>query len=213
MPDKNSDRENSIGKMFDDSYRSEPKPPNFENFDPSAKLHVNHILENNSKTVLDVGMGAGGMLLLLQERGVESVFGVELSHEGVKLAKKRFEMYGDITRAQFFEGSFLDYKPGKVDVVSLHQVLHCHPNLKGMVYKSLEASPELIINTMPKKRWYTTLVINIMSLFTSLLRGFRVYSHSPKEIEKILSEHNYVKIFANESFFWETSVFKLEQEN
>ncbi len=213
MADIKSDREKSIGRMFDDGFRSKPEPPNFNNFDDSAKLHVSHILENNSKTVLDVGMGAGGMLLVLQERGVESVVGVELSHEGVKLATKRFEMFGDISKAVFFEGSFLDFKPSKVDAVSLHQVLHCHPNLKGMVNKAIEASPELIINTMPRKNIFTTIIINLMSLFTFPLKRFRVYAHSPKKVEKILSNHNYVKIFTDKSFFWETSLFKLKHEN
>ncbi|MHA2250442.1 MAG: class I SAM-dependent methyltransferase [Candidatus Kariarchaeaceae archaeon] len=212
MRDEKSKREKSIGKMFDSGYRSKPKPATIENFDSSAKLHVNHILENKAESVLDVGMGAGGILLALQNRGVEKVFGVELSHDGIELAKQRFEMYGDISRAIFFEGSFLDYSPEKVDVVSLHQVLHCHPDFKGMIKKSVEASPQLIINTMPRKTWFTRLFIGIISIFTRLLQGFRAYVHSPKEVEIILSDHNYVKVFTEKSFFWETCVFKLKQE-
>ncbi|MHA2033540.1 MAG: class I SAM-dependent methyltransferase, partial [Candidatus Kariarchaeaceae archaeon] len=111
MKDETSEREKSIGKMFDSSYRSKPKPVIFENFDPSAKLHVNHILEEKAKSVLDVGMGAGGILLALQDQGVENLYGVELSHDGIELAKQRFKMYGDISKANFFEGSFLDYNP------------------------------------------------------------------------------------------------------
>jgi SAM-dependent methyltransferase len=213
MKDKKSAQEKSIGKMFDGSYSSTPQPANFENFDPSAKLHINHILENNSKSVLDVGMGSGGILLVLQNEGVEKVFGVELSHDGVELAKQRFEMYGDISRANFFEGSFLDYNPEKVDAVSLHQVIHCHPDFRGMINKSVEASPQIIINTMPRKIWYTKLFLGITSFFTMLLmKGFRAYVHSPLEVEKILSEYNYEKIFTEESLFLETSLFKLKKE-
>lgn len=210
MTDKKSSREDSIARLFDDMYNSKPEPPNFDNFDPSAKLQIKHILENKAKTVLEVGMGAGGMLLVLQERGVELVYGVELSHEGIKLAQKRFELFGDIDRAVFFEGSFLDYKPQKVDVVSFHQVLHCHPDIEGMVYKSLEASPNIIINTMPRKTWYTTVFFNLISLFKFAAKGFKPYSHSPKKVETILHEYNYSKIFTEKSFIWETSLFKLE---
>ncbi|MHA2172308.1 MAG: class I SAM-dependent methyltransferase [Candidatus Kariarchaeaceae archaeon] len=211
MRDEKSVREKSIGKMFDSSYRSKPKPAIFENFDASAKLHVNHILENKAKSVLDVGMGAGGILLVLQNQGVEKLFGVELSHDGIELAKQRFKMYGDISKANFFEGSFLDYNPEQVDAVSLHQVLHCHPDFKGMINKSVEASPQLIINTMPRKTWYTRLFIGIVSIFT-MLKGFRAYVHSPREVENILSVQNYVKVITEKSFFWETSLFKLKQE-
>lgn len=119
-------------------------------------------------------------------------------------------MFGDIERAFFFEGSFLDYKPPKVDVVSFHQVLHCHPDLEGMVYKSLEASPKMIINTMPRKTWYTTVFFNLISLFKSLIKGFKPYSHSPKKVETILMEHSYSKKFTEKSFIWETSLFKLK---
>jgi 2-polyprenyl-3-methyl-5-hydroxy-6-metoxy-1,4-benzoquinol methylase len=211
MKDETSEREKSIGKMFDSSYRSKPKPVIFENFDPSAKLHVNHILEEKAKSVLDVGMGAGGILLALQDQGVENLYGVELSHDGIELAKQRFKMYGDISKANFFEGSFLDYNPEQVDAVSLHQVLHCHPDFKGMINKSVEASPQLIINTMPRKTWYTRLFIGIVSIFT-MFKGFRAYVHSPREVENILSVQNYVKVITEKSFFWETSLFKLKQE-
>ncbi|MHA2278393.1 MAG: hypothetical protein ACXAC2_21650, partial [Candidatus Kariarchaeaceae archaeon] len=137
--------------------------------------------------------------------------GVELSHDGIELAKQRFKMYGDISKANFFEGSFLDYNPEQVDAVSLHQVLHCHPDFKGMINKSVEASPQLIINTMPRKTWYTRLFIGIVSIFT-MFKGFRAYVHSPREVENILSVQNYVKVITEKSFFWETSLFKLKQE-
>jgi len=207
-------KDKTIAKMFDTSYRSKPKPALVENFGSCAKIHVNQILENNSKSVLDVGMGAGGILLALQNQGVERVFGVELSHEGVELAKERFELYGDITRANFYEGSFLDYNPEKVDAVSLHQVLHCHPDFRGMINKSLESSPQVIINTMPRNNWYVKLLLGFISVFTMLFKnGFRAYVHSPKEVENILSKQNYLKIFSENTFLWETSVFKLKTNN
>ena len=206
-------KDKSIGKMFDGSYGSKPTQPKFENFDTSAKLHVKHILENNSKSVLDVGMGAGGIIMVLQNKGVEKVIGVELSHDGVELAKKRFEMFGDISKTNFFEGSFLDYEPEKVDAVSLHQVIHCHPDFRGMINKSVEASPQIIINTMPRKIWYVQLLLGITSFFTIILKqGFRAYVHSPKEVDKILSNHNYVKIFTEDNNIWETSLYKLKQD-
>ena len=212
MRDKKVARDKKIGKMFDASHSSKPNPAIIDNFGPCAQLHVNTILENKSKSVLDVGMGAGGIILALQNQGVEKVIGIELSHDGVELAKQRFEMYGDISKAIFYEGSFLDYETEPVDAVSLHQVVHCHPDIRGMINKSIEASPKIIINTMPRKIWSIRLFIGFISILTmTFKRGFRTYVHSPEEVEILLSENNYVKVFTEKSGFWETSLFKLKQ--
>ncbi len=212
MKNSKSNKDKSIATMFDGSYRSEAKPADFESFDESAKLHVKYILENKSKSVLDVGMGAGGIMMVLQDKGVERLIGVELSHEGIDLAKRRFEAFGDISKVSFFEGSYLDFPPETVDAVSLHQVLHCHPDFQAMIKKTLESAPKIIINTMPRRTWYMMLFLGIVSTFTILVsKGFRAYVHSPDEVKDILSEFGYERVSIEKSFIWETSLFRSKQ--
>ena len=121
------------------AYRGKPKPLKYNKFGKTAKLHVDKIIESGATSAFDIGCGTGGILLALQHFGVEKLYGADLSSEAINLATKRFELYGDGSNVQFFIDDVLDIAPPTVDSVSLHQVVCCYPDVKGILAKAISS--------------------------------------------------------------------------
>ncbi|MDH5400909.1 MAG: class I SAM-dependent methyltransferase [Candidatus Heimdallarchaeota archaeon] len=204
-------KEKSINNFFKRGYKNDLnriKDADVDKFSKTAKIHVEKITETQSKSALDVGCGTGGILLALQKKGVEQIYGVELCGEGIEVAKKRFEEYGDIEKANFFQGSIFEYTIPNVDAITIHNVMSCHPDAKGIAIKILEGNPNQIVNSMPRNIAILRIIAFILSIFTKLfMNGFKLYVHDTDEIRKLIEDAGYERVDYMKGFYWETSVF------
>lgn len=88
----------------------------------------NEILRNKpGGKLLEVGCGMGTDLLQLAHRGLK-VTGIDLTEEGIDLAKKRFEMYGIPAELKVDDAENLSFGENVFDVVYSFGVLHHTPD-------------------------------------------------------------------------------------
>ncbi len=194
--------------MFDSSYSTEAKTANYSNFDQVGKHFIDKILSTNVNSVMDVGMGAGGLLLLLQNSGIEKIIGIEISQKGIELARKRFELFGDLTSATFIKGDFTKLNPPTAELICFNNVLHCHPDLKGMLDKAIALEPKYLIFNIPKKTRVIQTLFFVTSLFTRLANGFRPYVHSSDIIRELFDSSGYILQDKTNQGIWEIYFYK-----
>lgn len=200
---------------FASDYAGPLKPVNLEKASQSVKLHVKKIEEANVESVLDLGCGAGGILLALQNSGVEEIHGIDASPEAIELLKKRFEKFGTLENTSFTVGDIIQFDPPTVDVVSSHSVICCHPNAIGMINKATEKNPKLVIITFPKDNFLTKSVIfslNILlwigGLFNRSIRGRKSFVHSTKNVNATFEKNGYELVFTDTSSFSQTLIYE-----
>ncbi|MHA2249730.1 MAG: class I SAM-dependent methyltransferase [Candidatus Kariarchaeaceae archaeon] len=202
-------RDQGIGKFFDSQGLTDIKPVSFDSLPKSARMHIESIQEVNPKSAIDVGCGAGDILLGIASNGLEAVYGIDLSKESLILAEKRVEKFGNVERAQFFQENFASMDPIEVDGVSFHRSLCCHPDLEGMLKQSLACNPQVIAITVPRNRFYVKGLFGIARGFFKIARKeFRPYVHSQRLIDEKLHAANYQKTQQKKGFFWEVSIYR-----
>lgn len=178
----------------------------------TAKLHVNHITEDpDVKTAIDVGSGAGGIMVGLLDKNLDFVYGVDLAPSMVDLARKRLEEKGYVDKSKVQKISFLDYSfEQNLDAVSLHEVLCCHPDRQAMLEKTLSAKPKVIVITLPRNRLFFRFGAGLLGQLRKIKKGFRFYVHDIKTIDDQLAEANYELVDDFKKFFWDTRTYKLK---
>ena len=156
----------------------------------TAKDHVDIVCGSKAKSAIDVGSGAGSLLLEMLQRGVEVGIGIDLAGDANQIAIKRMKAAKIAEdRYKIFEGSFLELNkdnfPGiadQYDAVSLHLVLCCHPDREGMLSQTAKFNPKTIVLTVPRTWIFMRAISGIWGLFSKI----RPYIHSQKSLDKQL---------------------------
>jgi magnesium-protoporphyrin O-methyltransferase len=183
---------------FASDYTGPIKPVNLDKIDRSVKLHIEKIEEANAKSVLDLGCGSGGILLALQNAGIEEIHGIDASPEAIEMVKKRFEKFGTLEKTSFSVGDIIQFDPPVVDAVSSHAVLCCFPNAIGIINKATQKSPKMVIVTFPKDNFlvksimfFANIGLWIMGRFSKANRGLKSYVHSTEGVHATFEENGY----------------------
>ena len=98
----------------------------FRNF---SNINVNNFFK--VKKIIDVGCGGGRYSFALKQLGGQKVYGVDFSDEGIKLAKKNYNLKNLIFRKQ--DVSNLDFKSNSFDFVYCNGVAHHTTNYKKVI--------------------------------------------------------------------------------
>jgi hypothetical protein len=172
----------------------------------SALHHVDMILQHKEEisTVIDVGSGAGGLMISLLEEGFDCIIGVDLSSKLANEAKARIKSMGLTDRSKVIEGSFLSLKEKSADAVSMHASMCCYPNSEAMLNKSVSLVPKVITLTVPRDRLIFRLGLRLIKIFR-LMRFFHI--HRIQDIDSKLHSSNYQLSNVKNSFFWTTRTY------
>lgn len=172
----------------------------------SAKHHVDMILLNKDQiqTVVDVGSGAGGLMIKLLEEGIECVIGVDLSSKLTKETQSKIQQMGFEEHSKVIEGSFLDVDQKAADAVSLHASLCCHPNSSAILQKTTSLTPKLITLTLPRNWKILRLGLRIVKFFR-IMKFF--FLHDVKAIDQSLIHEGYQLDNVRNTLFWTTRTY------
>lgn len=122
----------------------------FRDTEKAFNYELLRFLEDNyqSKFILDLGCGIGGILNFLKQRGCKNILGVDNSVEQVEICRKF--VTDKVVKADLFD--FLSSNSKKYDIIIMLDILeHIHKNrvveLLQLVYKTLNINGKLIIRT------------------------------------------------------------------
>jgi magnesium-protoporphyrin O-methyltransferase len=130
------------------------------------------------RSVLDVGGGIGAIELELLDAGAATATSVELSGayeaEAAKLLRER-DLESRVDRRV---GDFVATPIEPHDVVVLHRVVCCYPDVDTLVGAAAERTRELLLLTYPQERALMRVGARLLNLWLRLTRcGFRTYVH------------------------------------
>jgi magnesium-protoporphyrin O-methyltransferase len=125
-------------------------------------------------TVLEVGGGIGALQLELLDRGAASATNVELSG-GYEEAAAELFAGREVERRV---GDFVSDETTPHDVVVMHRVVCCYPDVDALVGKGAANAQRRLLLTYPRERLVIRLGLRAVNAFLALRRcGFRTYVH------------------------------------
>jgi 2-polyprenyl-3-methyl-5-hydroxy-6-metoxy-1,4-benzoquinol methylase len=139
----------------------------------------------HGESVLDIGGGIGALSLELLEAGAGSATSVEISGAYEQEAAALLQGRGLSDRVERRVGDFVADPAaiGPHDVVVLHRVVCCYPDVDALVGAAAERTRRRLLLTYPQERAMLRAGARILNFWLRLSRcGFQTYVHPVERI-------------------------------
>jgi magnesium-protoporphyrin O-methyltransferase len=167
------------------------------------------------RTVLDVGCGAGGLVLETFERGAETVTGIDLSTAAIEQARRISSERGLSDRTTFAvaDGASVGVPPH--DVVVLDKVFCCYADVEGLLRNSLPAARSVYGFSVPPSAGFRGAVRGVLARMANrwyrlrrrTFGGFRTYVHDVGALDSTVREAGFEPLFSRRRFAWDLAVY------
>lgn len=161
-------------------------------------------------TLLDVGGGVGAIHHELLDAGVERATHVDASAAYLRVAREEAERRGHAARVEFHHGDFVDVakRLAPVDIVTLDRVICCYPDMPSLVASAASRALRFVAAVFPRDRWFLRMGFPAHNCFKRLTRNpFRIYLHSPPDIESTLGRYGFERQSYAQTFVWSVCLY------
>ena len=162
-------------------------------------------------SVLEIGGGIGGLHAELLRHGAARATDVDISAAYIAAAQSVAERLGLRERVEYRQADFAraaDEIPA-ADVVVLHRVVCCYPDMPGLVAAAAGHANRLLALSFPHDAWYIQLGRRILNAGMWLQRsGFRFYVHNPAAIGAAAAAAGFRPAQQIASWPWRIAVFE-----
>jgi 2-polyprenyl-3-methyl-5-hydroxy-6-metoxy-1,4-benzoquinol methylase len=161
-------------------------------------------------SVLEVGGGVGAIELELLAAGAARATDVELSGEYEEEAQKLLAERGVEDRVERRVGDFVTEPVEPHDVVVLHRVVCCYPDVDALVGLAAQRARRRMLLTYPQERQLTRAALGVINLFMRVSGSeFRVFVHPVARIEAAAEAHGLaLGERRRRGVFWESAAFE-----
>jgi magnesium-protoporphyrin O-methyltransferase len=154
-------------------------------------------------TVLEVGGGIGALQLALLDRGAARATNVELSG-GYEEAAAELLQGRNVDRRV---GDFVTEDIEPHDVVVMHRVVCCYPDVEALVGKAAASAATRLALTVPQERRWIGWGLAVVNLWLRLSGcGFRTYQHPFARIQAATGGMRLDRR-VRRGLFWESAAF------
>jgi hypothetical protein len=160
-------------------------------------------------SVLDVGGGIGAIELELLEAGAARATNIELSGGYEDAAGELIAERGLEGRVERRVGDFVTAEVDPHDVVVLHRVVCCYPDVDALVGTAADHTQRTLLLTYPQERVWMRAGLRMINVWLLLTRcGFRTYVHPVARIVAAAEAHG-LRLERRErhGLLWESAVF------
>jgi magnesium-protoporphyrin O-methyltransferase len=161
-------------------------------------------------TVLDIGGGIGGIELELLAAGADRATNVELSGGYEDAAAELIAERGVAGRVERRIGDFVEAEVDPHDIVVMHRVVCCYPDVDALVGKAAEHATRVLLLTYPRDVRIVRLGLRAINLWLRVSGcGFRTYVHPVARITKAAEMHG-LQLERREagSRVWESAAYR-----
>lgn len=161
--------------------------------------------------LIDIGGGVGEVQFELLRMGVEKTISVEASSAFIEVAKTEARRLNLDHKMTYTHGDFVDLESGiKIQrVVSLVKVICCYQDWKKLIETSLSKSNKYFILVYPHDNRFAKFITFLENLGLSIFQpAFRVYIHSAKNINDLIADKGFKKIYFDKTFVWRIEIFE-----
>jgi SAM-dependent methyltransferase len=163
------------------------------------------------RSIIEIGCGAGGLLVTLLERGARSGTGVDISEGMIARAREWAAMRSLGDRTTFVRGDFVAVAEGlqRADVVVLDKVICCYADFAGLIHSSAARADRLYAVSFPGDRWASRIYFKAFEKLARFLRwSFHPYYHSPATIESLIRDEGFNEVDAAETYLWQIKIYR-----
>jgi SAM-dependent methyltransferase len=161
-------------------------------------------------TLLDIGGGVGVVHHELLDRGVSRAWEVDPSAAYLQAAAEEAERRGHTERVEFINAEVREVasRLPVADVVTMDRVVCCDPVYESLLHIALGKARRLFAYTYPRAHWAIR-AGNALQNAARGLRGsqFRVFVHSPDQMEALVRDAGFDRIFQAQSPVWYAGVY------
>lgn len=167
------------------------------------------------RTILDVGCGAGGLVLEALERGATSATGFDLSPASIEQARRISSERGLGERARFAVADGSDAPLDAHDVVVLDKVFCCFADADRLLANTLPAARSVYAFTVPPsaglrgaaRRTLATVENAWYALRPRRYGGFRSHVHDVGALDAGIRDAGFRPAFARRRLWWDVRVY------
>lgn len=162
-------------------------------------------------SLLDIGGGVGAISNALLQAGAAEAVAVDASSAYLEAAKEEAARQGRSERIAFQQGDFVELAPriAPAEVVTLDRVLCCYDDMEALVGASAERAEDLYGLVYPRDTWWNRLGVALVNIALRLWRGsFRVFVHSPQEVERVVISKGLERSFYRRTMVWQVVVYR-----
>lgn len=203
-----------LNKVFnEDNARGEIKTYFKQGIDKHARAIVDALSTRGveAASLLEVGGGIGGLHLELLKRGAAQATDVDVSSAYLSAAQNVSEKLGLRDKVTYLLADFAreaDQAPS-ADVVILHRVVCCYPNMPQLVNVAAQHAQWLLALSFPRAAWYMRLFEKLINFWMWVTRsGFRFYVHPPEAIRATAQAAGLIPIHQKSSWPWQIVIFE-----
>lgn len=170
----------------------------------------------SGRTILDVGCGAGGLVVEALERGAQTATGLDLSTASIEEARRIAPERGLAARATFrvADGATTILEPH--DVVVLDKVFCCYADVDGLLGNSLGAARSAYGFSVPPSTGARGAVQRALAavsnvwyrLRRSRFGTFRAYVHDVAALDARVRAAGFERVFSRRRFTWDVAVYR-----
>jgi hypothetical protein len=164
-------------------------------------------------SLLDIGGGVGVLQHTLIAAGVEQATDVDASQAYLRAAQEEAARRGIADRIHFQHGNFVELAPQipVAEIVTLDRVVCCFPDMEHLVDLSAARASKLYGLVYPRDTWLARIGVWLINLpFRLQRKHFRVFVHSSKAVDAILSSHGLKRKFHRNTLVWQVMVYGRE---
>jgi magnesium-protoporphyrin O-methyltransferase len=166
-------------------------------------------------TVLDIGGGIGAVQYGLLHAGATRAVNVEASAAQVVAAQTEAKRQGLAGRVAVYQGDFVALAStiADEDIVTLDRVVCCYHDMPALVGLSVEHTRKLYGLVYPRKAWWVRAWIVLHNSYLYARRNpFRMFRHSPREIDAIVRRAGFRPRHSARTWFWDIVVYARTQD-
>jgi SAM-dependent methyltransferase len=165
-------------------------------------------------SVLDIGGGVGAIPGTLLKAGAKQAVAVDASAAYIRAAKSEAERQGLGELVTYHYGDFVELAPeiAPADVVTLDRVVCCYNDMEALVGTSAERAERLYGLVYPRDTWWNRLGVSLVNIALRVFRSpFRVFIHSPRDVERVIAEKGLERRFHRRTVIWQVVVYERRQ--
>jgi len=159
-------------------------------------------------TILDVGGGIGGIELDLLAAGAVRATNVELSGGYEDAAARLIDERGVSDRVERRLGDFVTEDVDPHDVVVMHRVVCCYPDLAALMGAGAERARRSLLLTYPRQRLLVRAGARIFNTgLAAVGSSFRMYIHPFAQMCEVAGAHGLSLETRRPGAVWESAAF------
>jgi SAM-dependent methyltransferase len=165
----------------------------------------------NSKRILDIGCGVGGLHLTLLQEGAAHAVGVDQAEGMLDKAKAFAREMGISEKTEHVHGDFVERAGsiGEADITLMDKVVCCYGDLENLIKVSTSKTRSIFALTHPNDRflvrWFFKSHIAVLKLFRA---KFHPFWHDWNKMDRMIRDAGFQAVYYNSTILWEARVYR-----